>query len=118
MSSPHEVFANIDRGDGVYTSEHNDRIHCHGQGTYVCKNGDIYKGVWKHGKKNGNGIIYLADGTAIDVIYYDDKPIGTGICWNSDKTEAHWLLDGVISCKVGEQELRRYIKPRVLDNTV
>ena len=47
----------------------------HGQGMQISPCGRQYKGIWSHGKKHGPGTFTFKNGTVLDIIFRDGKPV-------------------------------------------
>lgn len=65
-------------GIDQYTGKFKSGYPC-GRGTYKWANGDIYKGEWKDGKRDGEGILTLKlaeSDSIIDGLWKDDKYMG------------------------------------------
>ncbi len=62
-------MAHIDYGNGYYDGDIDQNAKRHGRGTFVWDDGDMYIGVWKNDKRNGQGVSYCEDGS----IEYDGE---------------------------------------------
>ena len=64
------------------------------------RNGDIYEGYWRQGKKHGSGRFITAQGVVCEGMWREDHLTGWGDCELADGTKkaGHWktgLLDGL-----------------------
>lgn len=71
-----------------YTGCMDERLRRHGRGTYIYRNSFFkYTGDWVHGKKEGRGVLEMADGSKIEAEFRDNEITGTGRrVWASGKT--------------------------------
>ena len=55
----------------------------HGQGKYKCANGDVYKGGWVNGSKQGQGKYTwrIAIGDVYEGAFYNNHRHGKGTLW-------------------------------------
>ena len=68
----------------------------HGNGKYVYKNGDIYEGEWKNGKKEGKGTLCYSNGDKYEGEWKRGKREGKGIFYykqNKKKYDGEWKND-------------------------
>ena len=49
-----------------------------GEGTYKWPNGDLYKGTWVKGKRNGRGVFCFKKNWKYSGTFVDDQPDGFG----------------------------------------
>ncbi|KAH3761305.1 membrane occupation and recognition nexus protein MORN1 [Pelomyxa schiedti] len=78
----------------VYEGEW-DRNEWHGKGTWVSPDGsgDIYHGMWDHGKRSGAGKMVFGEGGSYIGEWKDNKFHGRGVrLWaNGDRYEGQWV---------------------------
>ena len=80
-------FAARDEGEWVA-----GKSHGHGKKTYA--DGNSYEGEWAEGKKHGKGTYTFASGAVAVFRFEADAPVGQGVKWSADRTEAWELQAG------------------------
>ncbi|KAL3823819.1 hypothetical protein ACHAXA_011606, partial [Cyclostephanos tholiformis] len=71
-----------------------ERGRRHGRGIMYIEAGDTYDGQWKNGLKHGAGTYHWVDGE-VDVSWYqEDKRVGEGVRWTTDRKKAFRLVRG------------------------
>eukprot|EP01050_Picozoa_sp_SAG11_P008723 SAG11_NODE_782_length_7192_cov_4.178063_3_plen_169_part_00 len=85
-----------------------ERSYPHGSGKYCYRNGDVYNGQWRKGKRHGNGTLWLHSGERYEGTFKADRYDGVGCFFftNGSVCKGSW--------KAGRQHGRgRYqISPR------
>ena len=66
----------------------------HGRGKMTFADGSSYEGEYAEGKKHGKGTYTFASGEADVVRFEADAPVGQGVKWSADRTEAWELQAG------------------------
>ena len=77
-----------------------DESHINGYGMMAYRNGDIYEGHWKEGKRHGSGRLITAKGTVWEGLWTNDEFNGWGKCGLADGTSLsgqwkEWTLEGL-----------------------
>ncbi len=67
----------------------------HGEGTYICFNGDKYVGNWKEGKRHGVGQLIFSDGRYYQGNWKEDMKDGSGkfVSINNEVYQGEWKND-------------------------
>jgi hypothetical protein len=79
-------------GDLYYGNWRDDKME--GFGRYYYHSGQRFEGYFHAGQRNGKGKLQRTDGSLDLYRYEDDKRVGTGVRWSTDRTKA-WRLDVV-----------------------
>ena len=66
-----------------YTGEVDEEGNPHGRGKRISPNGDIYEGLFVHGKCHGYGTLWASNGTKYEGNWKDGQMHGTGTLWYS-----------------------------------
>jgi len=66
----------------------------HGRGKMTYATGNSYEGEFAEGNKHGKGTFTWADGAVVVVRFEADAPVGQGVKWSADRTEAWEVQDG------------------------
>lgn len=81
-------------GDLYFGNWKEDKME--GFGRYYYSSGQRFEGYFKAGRRNGKGKLQRTDGSLDLYRYEDDKRVGSGVRWSTDRTKA-WRLDIVRS---------------------
>ena len=66
----------------------------HGRGKLIYVEGGGYDGEWKFNNKNGQGVLYSADGEPVySGQWFDDNFDGEGVLVNVNQVEIHGEID-------------------------
>ena len=77
----------------MYEGEFQENLF-RGRGKMTYANGNFYEGEWADDKKHGKGTFIYASGAVEVGCYEADDPVGQGVKWNADRTEAWELQAG------------------------
>lgn len=88
-------YANGDMYVGEWVSD-----QMTGFGRYYYNNGQCFEGHFQAGRRNGFGKYQLTDGRVDIYRYENDKRVGEGVRWSSNRKKAWKLRDGKVQKKV------------------
>ena len=81
-----------------------------GKGAERYMTGDLYVGDIKCGERQGNGVYQLNNGQVLLSQWSSNEPVGEGVQWTADRTQAVRVVDGRPDQPINEAQARQISK--------